>query len=287
MDSSENISFTVFLFFSSLFLSVSSEACNPVDKEALHHFKQQITADPSHLLQSWNVSSDCCADWEGVSCDSSRRIVNVWSPGTFWGNGFPVDTYMTGSLSPYLGNLSNLQLLDLSSLTELQGPIPPEFGKLLNLTHLFLDSNKLEGSITVTFKYLVRLQKLYLDDNSLFGGVPDSVFGSLASLSELGVSSNQLSESIPNSIGKLPMLTRLDAHQNKFSGSIPDAIGELKNLEHLDLSANNLTGSIPQSIGNLSLLQLLYLNQNQISGSIPSEISGLFHFNSAGYQKTS
>lgn len=41
MDSSENISFTVFLFFSSLFLSVSSEACNPVDKEALHHFKQQ------------------------------------------------------------------------------------------------------------------------------------------------------------------------------------------------------------------------------------------------------
>ncbi|KAK2657069.1 hypothetical protein Ddye_010121 [Dipteronia dyeriana] len=97
-------------------------------------------------MKSWSVSSDCGSSWEGVACDSLKRVVNLSSPGLVSGNDFILDTYMIGTLSPYLGNLSNLQLLDLSDLKELKGPIPQEFGKLSHLTLLFINSNKLTGN---------------------------------------------------------------------------------------------------------------------------------------------
>jgi hypothetical protein len=139
-----------FFLLSAALLAVT-ESCHVVDKEGLLEFKRKITSDPSRLLHSWTSSSDCCKTWEGVACDTSGRVVNVSRPGLLSSNDFIVDTYMTGTLSPFLGNLSFLQFLELSNLKDLKGPIPPEFGKLRRLTHLFLDSNKLTASIPNTF----------------------------------------------------------------------------------------------------------------------------------------
>ncbi|KAJ6378897.1 hypothetical protein OIU78_029003 [Salix suchowensis] len=236
-----------FLIFSTL---ASSKACHPVDREALLDFKHKITDDPSKLLHSWKVSSDCCTSWEGVACDGSGRVVNVSRPGLMSDNDFIEDTYMSGTLSPYLGNLSSLRILDLSNLKDLKGPIPEELGKLSKLTHLFLDTNKLTGSIPFTLRYFSQLEKMYLSDNLISGPIPPS-------------------------IGKLVMVTKLDLHGNNFTGRIPTGFGNLKNLRYLDLSENQITGSIPQSIGGLAALELLYLNQNQLTGRIPSSISGL------------
>lgn len=109
----------IFLLFSLFFFLLPSKACNPVDKQALLQFKHKITSHPSKLLQSWTSSSDCCTSWEGVACDSSKRVVNLTRPGLVSEDDFIVDTYMTGTLSAYLGNLSNLQVLDLSDLKDL------------------------------------------------------------------------------------------------------------------------------------------------------------------------
>uniref|UniRef100_A0A6N2N3N0 Leucine-rich repeat-containing N-terminal plant-type domain-containing protein n=1 Tax=Salix viminalis TaxID=40686 RepID=A0A6N2N3N0_SALVM len=254
----KTFSLLFFFIFSRL---APSKACHPVDKEALLDFKHRITDDPSKLLLSWTASSDCCASWEGVACDASGRVVDVSRPGLVSDNDFVEDTYMSGTLSPSLGNLSSLQLLDLSNLKDLKGPIPQELGKLSKLTHLFLNTNKLTGSIPITLRYFSQLKKIYLSDNFLSGDVPPSVMKSWTSVSELGLSGNALSGSIPPPIGKLVMITKLDLHGNNFTGSIPTSIGNLKNLKYLDLSENQIAGSIPQSIGGLAALELLYLNQ--------------------------
>ena len=64
--------------------------------------------------------------------------------------------------------------------------------------------------------------------------------------------------------------TELSLSSNQLTGSIPPEIGNLTNLTSLGLYENQLTGSIPSEIGNLTNLTRLYLGSNQLTGSIPS-----------------
>ncbi|GLT65817.1 hypothetical protein SLA2020_382250 [Shorea laevis] len=246
--------------------------CYAGDKQALLGFKARITSDPSGLLNSWNSSTDCCS-WEGIGCDSSGRVLNVSRPGLI-SDPFPFDTSMKGTLSPSLGNLTFLQLLDLSDLKELKGHIPPELGKLTRLNYLFLYSNKLTGSIPSTLRYLSQLKKLYLDDNQISGTIPP-VFWILTFTFRTWSFREQIVWANSGINWYVVIANKIDLHGNNLSDPLPSSIGKLKLLTDLDFSENRITGSIPQSIGGLSALNLLYLHQNQISGSIPSTISGL------------
>ncbi|KAL4569006.1 hypothetical protein LXL04_024632 [Taraxacum kok-saghyz] len=263
------------IFFSLLFYLLTSQACHPIDHHALLDFKHKITSDPSNLLESWKPQTDCCRSWDGIACDSAGRVINVSRSGLISGKDSMVDTSMSGTLSPSLSNLTFLQLLELSQLKDLTGRIPPEFGKLSRLTHLYLHSNKLSGSVPDTFRLLFRLEELYLSNNHFSGGIPPEIFRCFRSLTEIGLSGNQFSGKIPSSIGEMVSITRLDFHENNFSGVIPATIGKLKKLSDLDLSENQITGALPESLGSLRNLEILYLNKNQLSGSIPFSIGGL------------
>ncbi|XVF15854.1 hypothetical protein REPUB_Repub09cG0192000 [Reevesia pubescens] len=121
-------------------------------------------------------------------------------------------------------------------------------GRVVNVTCPGL----LTGSIPVTFKYFSRLENLYLSNNNISGTIPYFVIGSLKSLTELGLSANQLRGSIPATIGKLVFLTKLDIHANNLSSSLPITFGKLKSLNYVDLSGNQIKGNIPKSIGTFS-----------------------------------
>ena len=116
--------------------------------------------------------------------------------------------------------------------------------------------------------------ELVLSDNDLSGTLPAEL-GDLTRLSRLELDDNQLSGPIPQELGTLDRLTRLDLSGNTLNGTIPAELGRLNRLIRLDLNGNNLTGSIPAELGGLSRLDSLLLADNQLSGRIPAELGNL------------
>ncbi len=119
-----------------------------------------------------------------------------------------------------------------------------------------------------------RVTELSLTFNQLSGSIPSSI-GVLVNLQYLYLSNNHLSGSIPSTIGNMTNLQYLQLNFNQLSGSIPSTIGNLTNLLDLELQGTQLSGSIPSSIGGLVNLQYLILSNNQLSGSIPSTIGNM------------
>ncbi len=94
-------------------------------------------------------------------------------------------------------------------------------------------------------------------------------------VTSLILENNNLSGTIPASIGNLTALKTLILNGNQLTGTLPSTLWDLTLLENLNLSSNQLTGNIHAEIGNFTVLQELYLNNNLFSGSIPSTIGQL------------
>ena len=157
---------------------------------------------------------------------------------------------------------------------QLAGEIPPELGRLAELSVLDFDGNQLTGQIPPELARLPKLRRLLLRDNLLTGEIPSSL-GRLADLSLLGLRGNQLTGQIPPELARLSKLTWLLLHDNQLTGEIPPDLGRLASLQLLDLGGNRLTGQIPPELGNLSQLSVLSLHSNQLTGAIPAELGTL------------
>ncbi|MCU0357847.1 MAG: Ig-like domain-containing protein [Cyclobacteriaceae bacterium] len=92
-------------------------------------------------------------------------------------------------------------------------------------------------------------------------------------------SGNNLTGTLPTTLGSLTGLTSLDLAYNKISGPIPPQLGNLTSLIFLNLSNAQLSGTIPAELGNLNNLLVLLLNNNQLSGTIPSQLGNLLQVN--------
>ena len=85
----------------------------------------------------------------------------------------------------------------------------------------------------------------------------------------LALVENNMSGSIPESIGNLTSMTQLIMWGNSLTGSIPESLCNLKDLITIELSWNKLTGSIPAGLKKLENLETCYLDHNMLSGKIP------------------
>ena len=219
---------------------------------------------------------------------------------------------LTGSIPPFLGNLANLTHLYLDG-NLLTGSIPPSLGSLGNLEALSLHTNRLTGSIPEALCRFVDSINPQQDDVNLPGCGTDSTEQDRVVLVELynatngpnwadntnwnssepidqwhgvttdpngrvielSLQSNQLSGSMPSSLGNLTNLRELYLYYNQLNGEIPPSLGNLTNLTILDLDTNQLSGEIPSSLGNLTNLTELYLNSSELTGEIPSSFENL------------
>ena len=115
---------------------------------------------------------------------------------------------------------------------------------------------------------------LVLNNNNLTGTLPTTI-GGLQNLQRLNLENNSIGGTIPVQIGNAIGLQEIYLNNNQLTGSIPTELGNLEILNTLHLNTNQLTGSIPPALGSLSGLQQLFLYANQISGAIPGEIGNL------------
>ena len=233
---------------------------NETDKLALLAIKALITEDPLEVTSSWNESFHFC-QWNGVSCSRRHQRVTQLKLNS---------RRMAGYLSPSIGNLSFLQVLDLSN-NSFQGDVVPEIGQLFRLKELYLADNSLGGQIPTTLANCSNMRILELSSNNFTGRVPYEL-GSLSKLVELRIVENNLEGSIPPQLGNISSLQVLSMFSNKLRGEVPTSLGQLKKLTFLNIAYNMLSGMIPQPIYNLSHLNTLHMGNNHLQGKLPLNI---------------
>ncbi|KAH7299466.1 hypothetical protein KP509_24G013400 [Ceratopteris richardii] len=257
---------------------------DPNEVSALRAIKD-VLGDEVNRLHDW-IGDDPCGTsrWTGVYCGTDNGVNHIQELRL-------MDMNFTGTLSPYVGNLTHMLILNFM-WNKLTGPIPAEIGKLGNLTLLLLNGNKFTGILPPELGNLSKMNRLQIDSNSLTGPLPSS-FRYLSSVKHIHLNNNSLTGEIPVGLGELPVLLHLlldnnnlrgrlppdlsnisslvilQLDNNKFSGSIPSNYSKLQNLSKLSLRNCNLSGSIPDFSG-LPYLAYLDLSGNQLNGSLPS-----------------
>ncbi|CAJ2646975.1 unnamed protein product [Trifolium pratense] len=159
------------------------EAISP-DGEALINFRTAITSD---ILLQWRPEDPDPCKWKGVKCDpKTKRVTHL----------ILSSHNLIGTLSPDLGKLEHLKVIDLH-YNNLYGMIPPELGNCTELQGIFLQRNYIVGMIPSEIGNLSQLQDLDISDNLLTGNIPASI-GKLYNLKNFNVSTNYLVGQIPS-----------------------------------------------------------------------------------------
>ncbi|PKA51172.1 putative leucine-rich repeat receptor-like protein kinase [Apostasia shenzhenica] len=256
--------------------------------------KGTLSSDISHLseLQSLDLSSN--ADLGGPlppSIGNLKQLTTLILAGCSFTGNIPQElgnlanlsflalnsNQFTGRIPASLGLLSNVYWLDLAD-NQLTGPIPisssssPGLDQLVNAKHFHFNKNKLSGILQENFfSSKMSLIHLLFDSNELTGTIPESI-GLVTSLEVLRLDKNSLSGSVPPSIKNLTKLSELNLANNQLNGSIPDLTG-LEVLNYLDLSNNSFDASqAPKWFSTLNSLTALVIESGGLYGKIPEEI---------------
>ncbi|KAM3283029.1 hypothetical protein P3S67_026674 [Capsicum chacoense] len=167
----------------------------------------------------------------------------------------------SGSVSSFLGNLSNLQVLDLSFYSGK----PAENDLECKVDDSWLDTINSHSPSLLELR-LPQCQLLNLPSS-----LPSLNFTSFL---VLDLSNNAFNSSTsPEWMFDLSNLVHLDLNSNNIVSELPDEFAKLTSLEYLHVSSNY--GTIPESTGDLSSLEALYLSSNKMSGNLTSNIGQL------------
>ncbi|PWA23286.1 Leucine-rich repeat-containing protein [Artemisia annua] len=298
--------FFIFTTFASSTASFSNiHKCSQEQSEALLLFKHTLSSFNSStnddcgsynhpIMMSWNTSTDCCSDWDGVTCDNST------------GDVIALDLLcgmLQGTIHPdsSLLNLTHLTHLDLS-YNNLNGTLPSWLFSSPSLQYLYLDNNMFSGNVPFDSFTSPSLKSLFLHHNQLGGQIDVQTFPQLTNLTSLGLGYNNFSGELELD-SLLSTLTNLDYLDLSYSGFsvttnnanhyvnprfselylascklkvFPNSLRAMKQLYHLDLSSNEIHGQIPHWAGEIGGdLRYLYLQSNLIEGPFPQSICNM------------
>ncbi|XP_048568669.1 LRR receptor kinase BAK1-like [Triticum urartu] len=194
-------------------LALATMASSNTEGDILYS-QRQVWKDPNNVLTSWDPTLVNPCTWFHVTCNLDNSVTRV-----------------------DLGNAG------------ISGTLIPQLGQLKNLQYLELYGNNMSGPIPTTLGNLTRLVSLDLYDNHLTGVIPSSL-GAVGTLRFLRLHGNKLAGSIPASLGRLTKLVELELQENMLSGTVPLEILSLVlvgDLTELNVAKNNLAGTVISS----------------------------------------
>lgn len=169
-------------------MKVSSAALSPsginYEVVALMAIKNDLN-DPHNVLENWDINYVDPCSWRMITCTPDGSVSAL---------GFPSQN-LSGTLSPRIGNLTNLQ-------------------------SVLLQNNAISGHIPAAIGSLEKLQTLDLSNNEFSGEIPSSL-GGLKNLNYLRINNNSLTGACPQSLSNIESLTLVDLSYNNLSGSLP------------------------------------------------------------------
>ncbi|KAL7113791.1 hypothetical protein ACP275_04G081200 [Erythranthe tilingii] len=254
-----------FCLVSSLLLSCANgQKTHPVEVNALRSIKKSLT-DEYKYLSDWTKGDPCTANWTGIICYNTTLDDGYFHIREL----LLLNMNLSGSLSPELGRLSYVKILDFM-WNKITGTIPKEIGKITTLELLLLSGNQLTGSLPDELGHLSSLDRIQIDQNQISGRIPIS-FANLTKAKHIHMNNNSLSGQIPPELSRLPILVHLLLDNNNLSGYLPPELSELPNLLIFQLDNNHFTGStIPSSYGNMPRLLKLSLRNCSLVGPVPN-----------------
>ena len=111
------------------------------------------------------------------------------------------------------------------------------------------------------------LQYLDFSNMDLTGSLPSCLLSVPGTLSQIGLSSNNLTGTIPDVIPTNTFLYSLVLDNNNLTGSIPATVVNARLLSSLELYSNKLAGSIPDDCGaGMYMLQAVLFSDNNLTG---------------------
>jgi|UniRef100_A0A2N9H0T2 serine/threonine protein kinase len=162
---------------------LSSKGIN-YEVQALIDIKNSL-GDPHSVLDNWDETAVDPCSWTMITCSPDGLVIGLGTP----------SQNLSGTLSPSISNLTNLQIVLLQN-NNISGPIPSELGRLPKLHTLDLSSNNFTGQLPSTLSHLKSLHYLRLNNNSLTGAIPTAL-ANMTQLSFLDLSYNNLSGPVP------------------------------------------------------------------------------------------
>ncbi|CAO2824681.1 unnamed protein product [Amaranthus hypochondriacus] len=215
-----------------------------------------------------------CSGFSGIVPPQLGNLTNLQSLDLY--SGFLFNSLSTKSLY-WLTNLSSLKYLNLGGVT-LSSDWLPSLSKL----HSLLDLNLYDCSLNTTFSdnlpsvNFTSLVRLNMSSIGMLQGSHLSWLSDLTSLEVLDLSRNF------DLVGPIPTLYAdlryLDLSATDLSVDLHEILlgfQNMSNLQYLDLSLSNFSGSIPTYVGNFSSLRMLDLSSNYLTGSIPTSLGNL------------
>ena len=142
-------------------------------------------------------------------------------------------------------------------------------------------SRNIIGTMPTAIGNLTALTNLVISENGVSGTIPETL-GLLTMLEALQLCSaptlgdlGRLSGTLPPSLGNLTRLEFLFVYATQLSGTLPPSLGELTALLFLEMFTNSFTGVIPETFSKLTALAQLDLSQNHLSGTLSETIGEL------------
>ncbi|KAK9067139.1 hypothetical protein SSX86_014464 [Deinandra increscens subsp. villosa] len=199
--------------------------------------------DPHGVLENWDADAVDPCSWTMVTCSSESLVIGLGTP----------SQNLSGTLSPSIGNLTNLQIVLLQN-NNITGPIPKEIGKLKMLQTLDLSDNHFTSEIPSSLGHLTALQYMRLNNNSLSGSIPESV-ANMTQLTFVDLSFNNLSGPLPrfpsktfNIIGN-PLMCPTGSKQQCFGMTLMPISMPLNTTQSTNTSSRRKTHKMAIAIG--------------------------------------